>query len=79
MSQIFIEVAFLLCRAAEHAVDLPAVFVFPPWRTHTRPTTLSVSTTAEELLSHINAALLHPMVLKLCVPFSICLIKSRLH
>uniref|UniRef100_UPI0037E7B100 thioredoxin domain-containing protein 16 n=1 Tax=Semicossyphus pulcher TaxID=241346 RepID=UPI0037E7B100 len=47
--------------AAEHAVDLPAVFVFPSWRTHARPSTLSVSTSAEELLSHINSALLHPL------------------
>ncbi|KAM9334011.1 thioredoxin domain-containing protein 16 [Symphorus nematophorus] len=47
--------------ASEHTVDLPAVFVFPSWRTHTQPSTLSVSTSAEELLSHINTALLHPL------------------
>ncbi|XP_034720330.1 thioredoxin domain-containing protein 16 isoform X1 [Etheostoma cragini] len=45
--------------AAEHAVDLPAVVVFPSWRTH--PSTLPVSNSAEELLSHINTALLHPL------------------
>ncbi|XP_027147452.1 thioredoxin domain-containing protein 16 isoform X1 [Larimichthys crocea] len=45
--------------AAEHTVDLPAVFVFPSWRTH--PATLSVSTSAEGLLTQINAALLHPL------------------
>ncbi|XP_035533559.1 thioredoxin domain-containing protein 16 [Morone saxatilis] len=47
--------------ASGHTVDLPAVFVFPSWRTHTHPSTLSVSTSAEELLSHINTALLHPL------------------
>uniref|UniRef100_A0A4W6DZL2 Thioredoxin domain containing 16 n=1 Tax=Lates calcarifer TaxID=8187 RepID=A0A4W6DZL2_LATCA len=47
--------------AADHAVDLPAVLVFPSWRTHTRPSSLPVSSTAEELLTHINMALLHPM------------------
>lgn len=57
-----LNVACLLCRAAEHTVDLPAVLVFPSWRKHTRPSTLSVSTSAEELLSHINTALLHPLV-----------------
>ncbi|XP_042369210.1 thioredoxin domain-containing protein 16 [Plectropomus leopardus] len=46
---------------AEHTVDLPAVLVFPSWRTHTHPSILSVSTSAEELLSHINTALLHPL------------------
>lgn len=63
--------ACLLCRAIEHAVDLPAVFVFPSWRTNTRPTSLPVSDSAEELVSHINSALLHPMVIELCrVSFS---------
>lgn len=63
--------ACLLCRVTEHAVDFPAVFVFPSWRTHTRPTSLPVSTSAEELVSHINTALLHPMVIELCgVSFS---------
>ncbi|KAI3366068.1 hypothetical protein L3Q82_009884, partial [Scortum barcoo] len=47
--------------AAEHAVDLPAVLVFPSWKTHTRPSTLPLSTSAEELLSQINTALLHPL------------------
>ncbi|XP_022602210.1 thioredoxin domain-containing protein 16 [Seriola dumerili] len=46
--------------AADHTVDLPAVLVFPSWRTHTRPSTLPVSS-AEELLTHINTALLHPV------------------
>ncbi|XP_036947114.1 thioredoxin domain-containing protein 16 isoform X3 [Acanthopagrus latus] len=47
--------------AAEHTADLPAVFVFPSWRTHTHPSCLPVSTSADELLSHINTALLHPL------------------
>ncbi|XP_068612412.1 thioredoxin domain-containing protein 16 [Brachionichthys hirsutus] len=47
--------------AAEHSLDLPAVFVFPSWRTDTYPSTLSVATSADELLSDINAALLHPL------------------
>ncbi|KAF1371668.1 hypothetical protein PFLUV_G00270840 [Perca fluviatilis] len=47
--------------AAEHSVDLPAVLVFPSWRTHTHPSALPVSSSAEELLSHINTALLHPL------------------
>ncbi|KAA8579536.1 hypothetical protein FQN60_006629 [Etheostoma spectabile] len=51
----------VLGLAAEHAVDLPAVLVFPSWRTHTHPSTLPVSHSAEELLSHINTALLHPL------------------
>ncbi|KAM7375344.1 hypothetical protein PAMA_014445 [Pampus argenteus] len=46
--------------AADHTVDLPAVLVFPSWRTHTHPSTLPLSS-AEELLSHINTALLHPL------------------
>ncbi|XP_044044135.1 thioredoxin domain-containing protein 16 isoform X1 [Siniperca chuatsi] len=47
--------------AAEHIVELPAVLVFPSWRTHTHPSTLPVSTSAEDLLSHIHTALLHPL------------------
>ncbi|XP_070786853.1 thioredoxin domain-containing protein 16 [Enoplosus armatus] len=47
--------------AAEHIVDLPAVLVFPSWRTHTHPSTVPVSTSADDLLSHINTALLHPL------------------
>ncbi|XP_049918948.1 thioredoxin domain-containing protein 16 isoform X2 [Epinephelus moara] len=47
--------------AAEHTVDLPALLVFPSWKTHTHPSILSLSTSAEELLSHINTALLHPL------------------
>ncbi|XP_038573258.1 thioredoxin domain-containing protein 16 [Micropterus salmoides] len=47
--------------AAEHTVDLPAVLVFPSWRTNTRPSKLPVSTSAEDMLSHINTALLHPL------------------
>ncbi|XP_068165175.1 thioredoxin domain-containing protein 16 [Antennarius striatus] len=47
--------------AAEHSLDLPALFVFPSWGTNSRPSTLSVSTSADELLSDINAALLHPL------------------
>uniref|UniRef100_H3BX08 Thioredoxin domain containing 16 n=1 Tax=Tetraodon nigroviridis TaxID=99883 RepID=H3BX08_TETNG len=46
--------------AAEHSVHLPAVFVFPSWRTHT-PTVLPMPRLTEELLSQVNTALLHPM------------------
>ncbi|XP_008299682.1 thioredoxin domain-containing protein 16 isoform X2 [Stegastes partitus] len=47
--------------AAGLAVDLPAVLVFPSWRTHTHPSALPASSSAEELLTHINTARLHPM------------------
>ncbi|XP_030602993.1 thioredoxin domain-containing protein 16 isoform X2 [Archocentrus centrarchus] len=47
--------------AADRTIDLPAVLVFPSWRTHAHPSTLPASSSAEELLTHINAALLHPM------------------
>lgn len=47
--------------AAEHSVELPAVFVFPSWKTHTHPSALSVPTSAEELALHIDTALLQPM------------------
>nr|XP_019960168.1 PREDICTED: thioredoxin domain-containing protein 16-like [Paralichthys olivaceus] len=47
--------------AADHTVDLPAVLAFPSWKTHTRPSALPVSSSAKELLTHINTALLHPM------------------
>lgn len=60
---VFIEVACLLCRAADHSVDLPALFVFPSWRMHT-PTVLPVPTSLKELLSNINTALLYPVVIK---------------
>lgn len=58
-----LKVACLLCRAVEHSVDLPGVFVFPSWRMRT-PTVLPVSKSTEELLLHINTALLHPMVIE---------------
>ncbi|XP_054479775.1 thioredoxin domain-containing protein 16 [Anoplopoma fimbria] len=45
--------------ASEHNVDLPAVSVFPSWGTG--PSTLPASTSADELLSHIRTALLHPL------------------
>ncbi|KAM6893500.1 thioredoxin domain-containing protein 16 [Xenentodon cancila] len=48
-------------RAAEHGVHPPAVLVFPSWRTHTRPSALPVSSSAKELLTHINNLLLNPM------------------
>ncbi|XP_062270401.1 thioredoxin domain-containing protein 16 [Scomber scombrus] len=47
--------------AAEHTMDLPAVLVFPSWRTHSHPSTLPLFPSAEELLSHINTALQHPL------------------
>ncbi|XP_058509542.1 thioredoxin domain-containing protein 16 isoform X1 [Solea solea] len=45
----------------DHTVDLPVVLVFPSWRTHTYPSKLSVSSSAEELLAHISTALLNPV------------------
>ncbi|KAK2856789.1 hypothetical protein Q5P01_005524 [Channa striata] len=51
---------------ADCTVDLPVVLVFPSWRTRTRPTTLPVSSSPEELLTHINTAL-HPLVPELTV------------
>ncbi|XP_017292811.1 thioredoxin domain-containing protein 16 [Kryptolebias marmoratus] len=47
--------------AAEHAVHLPAVLLFPSWRTHTRPSALPVSSSVKELLTHISTALIHPV------------------
>ncbi|XP_060888713.1 thioredoxin domain-containing protein 16 isoform X1 [Labrus mixtus] len=47
--------------AAEHTVDLPGVFVFPSWRTQSRPSSLTLPTSVEELLTHIKSALLHPL------------------
>ncbi|KAM9836084.1 thioredoxin domain-containing protein 16 [Aulostomus maculatus] len=47
--------------AADLTVDLPAVLVFPSWRTHTRPSVMFLSSSAEELISDINTALLHPL------------------
>ncbi|XP_034409978.1 thioredoxin domain-containing protein 16 [Cyclopterus lumpus] len=47
--------------AAQHNVDLPAVLAFPSWDTHTRPSALPSSTSAEEFLSRISNALLHPL------------------
>ncbi|KAF3706348.1 Thioredoxin domain-containing protein 16 Precursor [Channa argus] len=52
--------------AADRTVDLPVVLVFPSWRTHTHPTTLPVSSSPEELLTHINTAL-HRLVPELTV------------
>ncbi|XP_028998135.1 thioredoxin domain-containing protein 16 isoform X2 [Betta splendens] len=47
--------------AADHTADLPVVLVFPSWRKQTHPSSLPVSSSAEELLTHINDARLHPM------------------
>ncbi|XP_074520327.1 thioredoxin domain-containing protein 16 [Halichoeres trimaculatus] len=47
--------------AAEHRVSLPAVFVFPSWRTNTHPFTLPVPTSVKQLLSHVRSSLLHPL------------------
>ncbi|KAM3849222.1 thioredoxin domain-containing protein 16 [Diretmus argenteus] len=45
--------------AADHSVDLPVVLVFPSWRTH--PSPLPLSSSAEDLITHINTALLHTL------------------
>ncbi|XP_029924672.1 thioredoxin domain-containing protein 16 [Myripristis murdjan] len=47
--------------ATDHTLDLPVVLVFPSWRTHTRPSPLPLSSSADELLTHINTALLHTL------------------
>ncbi|XP_030007199.1 thioredoxin domain-containing protein 16 [Sphaeramia orbicularis] len=47
--------------ASDHAADLPVVLVFPSWRTHTHPSVLPLSSTTEDLIMHINTALLHPL------------------
>lgn len=56
---------YVLCRAALHAVQLPAVLVFPSWRTHGHPSALPVPSSAPQLVADVSAALLHPMVIKL--------------
>ncbi|XP_034032105.1 thioredoxin domain-containing protein 16 [Thalassophryne amazonica] len=40
--------------AADYRVVLPAVLVFPSWRTQTHPSPLNVSSSAEELLTNIR-------------------------
>ncbi|KAM8904729.1 thioredoxin domain-containing protein 16 isoform 1-T2 [Spinachia spinachia] len=47
--------------AAEHDTGLPAMLVLPSWTKSTRPFALPASASAQELLSHISAALLHPV------------------
>ncbi|KAL6115481.1 txndc16 [Pungitius sinensis] len=47
--------------AAAHGVGLPATLVLPSWAKHTRPFALPASASAQELLSHISTALLHPV------------------
>ncbi|XP_051915164.1 thioredoxin domain-containing protein 16 isoform X2 [Hippocampus zosterae] len=47
--------------AADLSVSLPAVLVFPSWKRHAPPTALSQFTSADELVSHVDAALLHPL------------------
>ncbi|KAM4711068.1 thioredoxin domain-containing protein 16 isoform 2-T2 [Anableps anableps] len=47
--------------AAEHAVDPPAVLLFPSWRKLTHPSVLPVSSSSKELLAHIHTALLQPV------------------
>ncbi|XP_061539352.1 thioredoxin domain-containing protein 16 isoform X3 [Phycodurus eques] len=47
--------------AADLAVNLPAVLVFPSWRGHSRPSVLSLFVSVDNLVSHIEAALLHPL------------------
>lgn len=47
--------------AALHAVQLPAVLVFPSWRTHGHPSALPVPSSAPQLVADVSAALLHPM------------------
>lgn len=44
--------------ASDRKVDLPAVLVFPLWRTHAPPFVLPLPLSAEELMGHINTALL---------------------
>lgn len=45
-------------RASDHKVDLPAVFVFPSWRTDAPSFVLPLPLSVEELMAHINTALL---------------------
>ncbi|XP_019716395.1 thioredoxin domain-containing protein 16 [Hippocampus comes] len=47
--------------AADLSVSLPAVLVFPSWKRHPPPSALSQFTSADELVSHVDAALLHPL------------------
>ncbi|XP_077462120.1 thioredoxin domain-containing protein 16 [Stigmatopora argus] len=47
--------------AADLSVDLPAILVFPSWREHTQPTMLSLFSSVDNLLSQIDAAVLHPL------------------
>ncbi|XP_061909989.1 thioredoxin domain-containing protein 16 isoform X1 [Entelurus aequoreus] len=46
--------------AADHSVRLPAVLLFPSWG-HSRPSVLSLSSSVDDLLSDIDAALLDPL------------------
>lgn len=59
-------IVVLPCRAAEHGVRLPAALVLPSGAKRTRASALPASASAQELLSHIGAALLHPVVKPTC-------------
>ncbi|KAM9327633.1 thioredoxin domain-containing protein 16 [Pholidichthys leucotaenia] len=52
--------------AADLTVTLPAVLVFPSWRSHAHPSALSLTSSAEELLTHIHTKLL-PLMPELTV------------
>lgn len=47
--------------ASNHKVDLPAVLVFPSWRTDDSPSVLPLPSSAAELMAHLNTALLQPV------------------
>ncbi|KAM4602145.1 thioredoxin domain-containing protein 16 [Polymixia lowei] len=47
--------------ATHQAPDLPVVLVFRSSGTHTRPSALPLPSSAEELVTHINTALLHTL------------------
>ncbi|XP_061693151.1 thioredoxin domain-containing protein 16 isoform X2 [Syngnathoides biaculeatus] len=47
--------------AADLSVNLPAVLVFPSWRGDSRPSVLTMFSSVDELVSHIDVALLDPL------------------
>ncbi|XP_061128390.1 thioredoxin domain-containing protein 16 isoform X1 [Syngnathus typhle] len=47
--------------AADLSVNLPAVLVFPSWRRDSQPSVLTLFSSVDNLVSQIDAALLHPL------------------
>ncbi|XP_077405070.1 thioredoxin domain-containing protein 16 isoform X2 [Vanacampus margaritifer] len=47
--------------AADLSVNLPAVLVFPSWKRDSQPSVLPLFSSVDNLVSHVDAELLHPL------------------